>query len=81
MALVAITGSLIHEIRMVGPLSPIHLLSHIELITLFWAIRAARQGLVSRHRRAMRMLYVLGFLLAEAFTFLTGRLMHVMLTR
>ena len=80
MALVAITGSLIHEIRMVGPLSPIHLLSLFLLTTLFWTVRAARQGLVSRHRRAMIMLYVFGLLLAGAFTFLPGRMMHVMLT-
>jgi uncharacterized membrane protein len=80
MASVAITGLLIHEIRMVGPFSPIHLLSLFVLITLFWAVRAARQGLVSRHRRAMIMLYVFGLLLAGAFTFLPGRMMHVMLT-
>ena len=80
MASVAITGLLIYEIRMVGPFSPIDLLSLFELITLFWAVRAARQGLVSRYRRAMIMLYVFRLSLAGAFTFLPGRMMHVMLT-
>jgi uncharacterized membrane protein len=52
MVSVAITGLLIDEICMVGPFSPINLPSLFVLITLFWAVRAARQGLVSRHRRA-----------------------------
>ena len=52
MVSVAITGLLIDEICMVGPFSPIHPLSLFMLITLFWAVRAARQELVSRHRRA-----------------------------
>ncbi len=44
------------------------------------AVRAARQGLVCRHLRAMIMLYVFWLLLAGVFTFLPGRMMHIMLT-
>ena len=69
MASVAITGLLIHEIRMVGPFSPIHLLSLFVLTTLLWAVRAIRQGLVSRHLRAMIMLYVLAFACRSLYLF------------
>ena len=48
----AIKGLLIDGVCIVGPFSPIHALSLFMLITLFWGVRAARQELVSRHRRA-----------------------------
>ena len=80
MASVAITGLFIHEIHMIGAFSPIHLLSLLVLVTLVWAVRAAKNGLVSRHRTAMMMLYIFGLLLAGAFTFSPGRVIHAVFT-
>jgi uncharacterized membrane protein len=47
---------------------------------LVWAVRAAKNGLVSRHRTAMMMLYIFGLLLAGAFTFSPGRVIHAVFT-
>ena len=80
MASVAITELLIHEIHIIGAFSPIHLLSLLVLVTLVWAVRAAKNGLVSRHRTAMMMLYIFGLLLAGAFTFSPGRVIHAVFT-
>ena len=79
MVLVAVSSFFIHEIRVIGVFSPIHLLSLFVLVTLFTAVSAGRNGRVSQHRKAMVMLYVFGLLLAGAFTFLPGRMTHVML--
>ena len=80
MASVAITGLVIHEIHMIGAFSPIHLLLLLVLVTLVWAFSAAKNGLVSRHRKVMMMLYIFGLLLAGAFTFSTGRVIHAVFT-
>lgn len=80
MASVAITGLLIHEIHMIGAFSPIHLLSLLVLVTLVWAVGAAKNGLVCRHRMALMMLYIFGLLWAGAFTFSTGRVIHAVFT-
>ena len=69
MASVAITGLFIHEILMISAFSPIHLLSLLVLVTLVWAVRAAKNALVSRQRTAMIMLYIFGLLLAGACSF------------
>ena len=79
MALVAISGFFIHELRLVGAWSPIHLLSVLTLVTLVLALRAARRGDVAAHARAMKMLFWLALVLAGAFTFLPGRVMHAVL--
>jgi uncharacterized membrane protein len=76
MAFVAASSFFIHSIRMIGPFSPIHLLSILALVTLWIAIRAARAGNISRHRKAMVSLYTLGLILTGAFTLLPGRAMH-----
>ncbi|OWU85465.1 membrane protein [Oceanicola sp. 22II-s10i] len=75
MALVALSSFGIHTIRMVGPFSPIHLLSIFTLASLAVAVLAARRGHVRQHRRAMRMLVFGALLGAGAFTVLPGRLM------
>ena len=80
MASVAITGLVIHEIHMIGAFSPIHLLLLLVLVTLVWAVRAAKNALVSRQRTAMIMLYIFGLLLAEAFSFSPGRVIHAAFT-
>ncbi len=53
MAAVAISSFWIHEIRLVGPWSPIHLLSISTLVVLPIAVWKARHHLVADHRRIM----------------------------
>src|SRR6266849_6746662 len=55
---VAVSSFFIHEIRLWGPWSPIHLLSLFTLIMLPLAILRARRHEVERHRRAMTGLFV-----------------------
>src|SRR5438132_7793310 len=53
MLTVAISSFFIHEIRLWGEWSPIHLLSIFTLAMLPLAVFAARRHAVDRHRRAM----------------------------
>ncbi len=76
MALVALSSFAIHELRVIGPFSPIHLLSIFVLYALVKAIRAARQGRIDQHKRGMILLYILGLLITGGFTLLPGRLMY-----
>ena len=80
MASFAIKGLVINEIHMIGAFSPIHLLLLLVLVTLVWVVSGARNGLVSRHRTAMMMLYIFGLLLSGAFTFSKGRVIHSVFT-
>ena len=73
---VALSSLFIHEIRMWGPWSPIHLLSLLVLIILPLAVRHARRHRVERHRRAMIGLFVGALVIAGAFTLMPGRIMH-----
>ena len=79
MAGVAISGLFIHELRMVGPFSPIHLLSLITLASLWIAISRARRRDIAGHRRVMLLLFWLALVLTGAFTFWPGRVMHQVL--
>src|SRR6266446_6108194 len=76
MLTVAISSLFIHEIRLWGPWSPIHLLSILVLVTLPLAVLHARRHDVSRHRMAMLMLFTGALVIAGVFTFLPGRIMH-----
>lgn len=81
MVLTASTALLIHEIRLLGPFSPIHLLSVLTLSTCWVIIRSARAGRVAAHRSAVLSLVWLALVGAGAFTLVPGRIMHqVMLT-
>src|ERR1700674_4315992 len=73
---VAVASFFIHEIRLWGPWSPIHLLSIFTLITLPLAVLRAHRHRVSAHRNAMISIFVGALLIAGAFTFLPGRIMH-----
>ena len=53
MATVAASSFWIHEIRLLGPWSPIHLLSIFTLIVLPIAVWTARRHRVADHRRIM----------------------------
>ena len=79
MAVVAVSSFFIHELRMWGPWSPIHLLAIYVLITLPLAVLAARRHERERHRRAMIGMFVGALVIAGLFTFYPGRIMHAVL--
>jgi len=76
MAIVCATAFEIHELRLWGPWSPIHLLSIFTLVMLPLAVLHARRHNVARHRRAMLGIFTGALLVAGLFTFLPGRIMH-----
>ena len=76
MAVLAFSGFFIHEIRLWGAYSPIHLLSAATLVLLVLGVWTARSGNIGRHRRMMKGLYFFALLVTGAFTLLPGRLMH-----
>ncbi len=77
MVVVASSGLFIHEIRLWGLFSPIHLLSFLTLISLWIAVQAARRGHIHRHKRIMTLLFFLALVVTGIFTLLPGRVMHV----
>jgi len=76
MAAVAASSFWIHEVRLLGPWSPIHLLSIFTLIMLPIAVWRARRHRVADHRRIMTMTFVGALVIAGLFTFVPGRIMH-----
>src|SRR5436190_9854366 len=76
MALVAGSAFWIHEIRLVGPWSPIHLLSIFTLVMLVVGVLAARGHNVKRHRKTMTWIFAGALLIAGFFAFMPGRIMH-----
>ena len=76
MAIVAITSFFIHEIKIWGQYSPIHLLSIWTLISLGLAIYFAKTGKINRHKQVMVALYGFGLILTGFFTMMPGRVMH-----
>ena len=79
MALVAISGLFIWELRLFWLFSPIHLLSLLTLWALARGILAARQGRIADHKHAMKQLYGLALVIAGAFTVFLGRIMYLVL--
>ena len=76
MTAVSVSAFFIHEIRLWGPWSPIHLLAIFTLVTLPLAVLHARRHRVPNHRWAMISIFTGGLLIAGAATFLPGRIMH-----
>jgi len=76
--MVAIAGSSfwIHDLKIIGPFSPIHVLSIYTLAMLPFAVMHARRGRVGKHRSAMISIFVGALVIAGSFTFLPGRVMH-----
>jgi uncharacterized membrane protein len=79
MVVVAASSFFIHELRVWGPWSPIHLLAVYVLIALPFAVLAARRHARERHRRAMVGMFVGALVIADLFTFYPGRIMHAVL--
>jgi uncharacterized membrane protein len=76
MAIVAVSSFWIHQIRLIGPWSPIHLLSIFTLITLPLGIWKAHRHEVADHRRIMISVFVGALVIAGLFTLVPGRIMH-----
>jgi uncharacterized membrane protein len=76
MLVVAVSAFWIHEIRLWGPWSPIHLLAIWTLTMVPFAVYAARTHNVRRHQRTMQGIFLGALVVAGAFTFLPGRIMH-----
>ena len=76
MATIAVSSFWIHSIRLVGPFSPIHLLSIFTLVMLPLAVLHAHRHRVNEHRKAMISIFLGALVVAGGFTFLPGRIMH-----
>ncbi|MBR1232738.1 DUF2306 domain-containing protein [Bradyrhizobium sp. AUGA SZCCT0177] len=76
MAVVAISSFWIHEIRLLGPWSPIHLLSIFTPIMLVLGVWYARRHKVRGHKITMISIFAGALVVAGLFTFVPGRIMH-----
>ena len=76
MAVIAASSFFIQGIRLIGPFSPIHLLSIFTLVMLPLAVLHARRHNVKMHRGAMIGIFVGALVVAGAFTFVPGRIMY-----
>ena len=76
MAVVAVSSFWIHQIRLVGPFSPIHLLSIFTLVMLPLGVWRAHRHQVVDHRRIMVLTFTGALVIAGLFTLLPGRIMH-----
>jgi uncharacterized membrane protein len=76
MVIVAATSFWIHDLRVWGPWSPIHLLSIFTLAMLPLAVLHARSHRVGSHRNAMIGIFTGALVIAGLFTFVPGRIMH-----
>lgn len=73
---VSASSFFIHGIRLWGPFSPIHLLSIFTLVMLPVAVLRAHRHQATGHSRVMIGIFVGGLVIAGAFTFVPGRIMH-----
>ncbi len=79
MAAVAVSSFWIHRIRLVGPWSPIHLLSIFTLVMLPLGVWRAHRHDVNAHRWTMIGIFTGALVIAGLFTFVPGRIMHAVL--
>ncbi|WP_440672908.1 DUF2306 domain-containing protein [Candidatus Pelagibacter sp. HIMB1715] len=79
MLIVAISSLFIHEIKLWGAYSPIHLLSLWTIFSLGLGIYFVRVGNIKRHKQVMIALYFFALILTGFFTLYPGRVMHQIL--
>jgi uncharacterized membrane protein len=79
MAAVAISSFWIHQIRLFGPWSPIHLLSIFTLVMLPLGVWRAHRHDVNAHRWTMIGIFTGALVIAGAFTLVPGRIMHAVI--
>jgi uncharacterized membrane protein len=73
---VAVSSFWINQIRLLGPWSPIHLLSIFTLTMLPFGVWMAHRHRVIDHRRIMILIFTGALVIAGLFTLLPGRIMH-----
>lgn len=76
MLAVALSSFWIHQIKLWGPWSPIHLLSIFTLIMVPLGVWRAHRHQVTGHRRIMIGVFSGALVVAGLFTLLPGRIMH-----
>ncbi|MDV7200579.1 DUF2306 domain-containing protein [Rhodobacterales bacterium HKCCA1288] len=76
MFVVAVSSFWITEFGLIGPFSPIHLLSAFTLWSLWAGMRYAFAGRMDLHRRVFQNLYWRGLVIAGLFNFLPGRALN-----
>jgi uncharacterized membrane protein len=76
MLIVAVSSFWIHEIKLWGPWSPIHLLSIFTLVMLPVGVWHAHRHAVQRHRWTMIGIFSGALVVAGLFTFVPGRIMY-----
>jgi uncharacterized membrane protein len=76
---VAVSSFWIHQIRLVGLWSPIHLLSISTLVTVPLGVWRAHRHQVADHRLIMTLVFSGALVIAGLFTLLPGRIMHAVL--
>ena len=74
----SISSFFVHSVGMIGPFSPLHILSVTTLIGLIVALRAAVRRDFIAHGRAMRALFLQALVGAGVFTFLPGRRLNAL---
>ncbi len=80
MAVTAASSFFIHDLRVWGDYSPIHLLSvWVLFFSLPMAIIYARRRNIKAHKQIMQATFMGGIVVAGAFTLLPGRMMHEIL--
>ena len=79
MLVVSISAFFIHQLRIWGQWSPIHLLAIFTLVMLPVAVWRAHKHKVEQHRRAMLGLFVGALVIAGLFTFVPGRIMYAVI--
>ena len=79
MLIVAISSFFIHEIKLWGAYSPIHLLSLWTIFILGVGVYYARVGNIKRHKQVMIATYFFALILTGFFTLYPGRIMHQIL--
>ncbi len=79
MFVVAISSLLIHELKVWGAWSPIHLLSIFTLIMLPLGVWRAHHHQVQAHRWTMISIFIGALVIAGLFTLVPGRIMHAVI--
>jgi uncharacterized membrane protein len=79
MLAVALSSFWIHQIKLWGPWSPIHLLSIFTLVMLPLGAWFAHRHRVIDHRRVMIGIFSGALVVAGLFTLLPGRIMHAVI--
>src|SRR6201990_2529619 len=79
MMAVAASSFWIHQIRLLGPWSPIHLLSIFTLVMLSLGVWRAHRHDVNAHRWTMIGIFTGALVIAGLFTLVPGRIMHAVI--